>query len=255
MKKLNMRKVVSNAFFLPKGKMTRAIITSSSAINRKGESRIKVVRSSTSLPFFLEEALIGIILGDGHLSKSSSTSNTRLELSMASTDIILAYYIYSLFIYYYNTKPKKLETKSKNNNKLYGSIRLKTLSLSVFNKYYDLFYKRDVKKNKWIKIIPENIHEYMTPVVLAFLIMGDGNFDKSRNRIRIYTNSFTHSENLLLAAAIIEKLNIKTSVMRDKNNQYILTIGAKQLKILQILISPYLHPSKLYRIGKNNYSV
>jgi len=56
MKKLNMRKVVSNACFLPKGKMTRAIITSSSAINRKGESRIKVVRSSTSLPFFFRRS-------------------------------------------------------------------------------------------------------------------------------------------------------------------------------------------------------
>jgi len=38
-----MRKVVSNAFFLPKGKMTRAIITSSSAINRKGESELKLL--------------------------------------------------------------------------------------------------------------------------------------------------------------------------------------------------------------------
>ena len=41
----------------------------------------------------------------------------------------------------------------------------------------------------------------MEPIVLAYLITGDGNFDKSRNRVRIYTNSFNKSEveNLTLA--------------------------------------------------------
>ena len=54
-----------------------------------------------------------------------------------------------------------------------------------------MFYKLDNNSGKFKKIVPENIHDLMNPIVLAYLIMGDGNFDKGRNRVRIYTNSFT----------------------------------------------------------------
>ena len=95
----------------------------------------------------------------------------------------------------------------------------------------------------------------MSPVVLTFLIMGDGNFDKGRNRIRIYTNSFTHSDTILLAKAIKNKLNINCSVLHDRNNQYIITIGAKQLPLLREIVADHIHPSMLYRIGMQNHSV
>ena len=95
----------------------------------------------------------------------------------------------------------------------------------------------------------------MTPVVLAFLLMGDGNFDKSRNRVRIYTNSFTHSDTILLANSIKDKLNINCSVLHDRNNQYIITIGATQLPLLRELVSKHMHPSMLYRIGLQNHSI
>ena len=39
----------------------------------------------------------------------------------------------------------------------------------------------------------------MDPTVLAYLIMTDGNFDKSRNRVRIYTNSYSKVEVTKLA--------------------------------------------------------
>ena len=48
--------------------------------------------------------------------------------------------------------------------------------------------------NKYVKIIPKNIDELMNSIVLAYLIMTDGNFDKGRNRVRIYTNSYTKEE-------------------------------------------------------------
>jgi LAGLIDADG DNA endonuclease family len=45
----------------------------------------------------------------------------------------------------------------------------------------------------------------MNPIVLANLIMTDGNFDKSRNRIRIYTNSYSKEEAKRLAESIQSK--------------------------------------------------
>ena len=41
------------------------------------QNKLSILRKSNYLPSFLSQALIGLILGDAHLSKSSPTSNTR----------------------------------------------------------------------------------------------------------------------------------------------------------------------------------
>ena len=79
--------------------------------------------------------------------------------------------------------------------------------------------------------------------------MGDGNFDKGRNRVRIYTNSFTKEEVEKLALSINKNLGIYVGVLHDRNDQWILTIGAKNLDLLRTTVSPYFHSSMLYRIG------
>lgn len=113
----------------------------------------------------------------------------------------------------------------------------------LFNHYHDLFYSYNEVSKKYTKIVPVNILDLMDPIVLAFLIKTDGNFDKGRNRIRIYTNSFcclhTKAEVVLLANAINTNLGIYTGVLHDRNNQWILTIGATQLNKLRELVKPY----------------
>lgn len=89
----------------------------------------------------------------------------------------------------------------------------------------------------------------MDPIILAYLIMGDGNFDSGRKRVRIYTNSFSKAEVEKLAEAIFQNLNIYTGVMHDRKDQWILTIGAKQLTLLRELTSIHFEKSMLYRIG------
>jgi hypothetical protein len=79
--------------------------------------------------------------------------------------------------------------------------------------------------------------------------MGDGNFDAGRNRVRIYTNGFSQSDNQRLAAAISTNIGIEVGVMPDKPGQYILTIGARHLDTLRKEVSPHMHPSMLYRLG------
>lgn len=89
----------------------------------------------------------------------------------------------------------------------------------------------------------------MNPIVLSYLIMSDGNFDVGRNRVRIYTNSFTKTEVELLASAIKEKVGIYVGVLHDRKDQYILTIGAKQLSLLREKCQPHFEQSMLYRLG------
>jgi hypothetical protein len=49
--------------------------------------------------------------------------------------------------------------------------------------------------------------------------MSDGNFNKNRNRVRIFTNSYKKEEVQLLATAINTEFLIYCGVLHDRNNQ------------------------------------
>lgn len=161
-----------------------------------------------------------------------------------------ALYIESLFKDYVGTfLSSRMVNSSTTNPAKMVSYRLKTLSLPVFNYYYQLFYVCAVDSNVSYKVIPSNIAELLTPVVLAHLVMGDGNYQTNANTIRIYTNAFSKQDLEILATAIETKFNIYVGVRHDRNNQYILAIGTKHIKAFQDLIYPHMHDSMLYRIG------
>jgi len=130
---------------------------------------------------------------------------------------------------------------------------LKQAMMPIFVYYHDMFYYYDEVAQRYIKRVPENIDSLMTPVVLANLIMGDGNLKGGEGIIRIYTNSFTRLEVEFLQTcvkiAITSKLNIRTKAVHDRNGQYILTINKLQLNAVRTLIESYIHPSMLYKLG------
>ena len=200
---------------------------------------------TVSLPVELNSILIGILLSDGGLYRSSPTANVRFEMSFGQKYKDLALHIGDLFKEYINN-PGISEVKVK--NKDYTNYRFKTKTLPVFNQYYEMFYKFKSEQNKYVKVVPDNMIDLMDPIVLAYMIQGDGNFDKGRNRVRIYTNSFTKTEVENLANAINVKLNIYAGVLHDRKDQWILTIGAKNLELLRKLVSPYFNSSMLYRL-------
>jgi hypothetical protein len=154
------------------------------------------------------------MLGDGSLSRSSPTANVRFEMSLGQKYEDFALFVGNFFINYMSNPVKALEIKGK--TKKYINYRLKTKSLPMFVQYYEMFYEFDKDLNKYKKIIPTNIGELMNPKILAYLIMTDGNFDKGRNRVRIYTNSYSKKEVENLALAINTKLNIYVGVLQDR---------------------------------------
>lgn len=205
-------------------------------------------KNISMLPLQLHSILIGIMLSDGSLYKSSINANVRFEMSFGVKYKELAFHIGELFKEYMSNPVKSLEIKGV--KKTYTNYRLKTKTLTIFNSYHNMFYKLNPETNKYTKIIPTNINDLMDPIVLAYLIQGDGNFDKSRNRVRIYTNSYQKSEVENLAKAINIKLNIYTATLLDRKDQWILTIGAKNLELLRKIVIPHFHPSMLYRVGE-----
>jgi hypothetical protein len=101
-------------------------------------NNIKKTTIGNQLPDNLHSILIGLMLGDGSLSRTSKTSNTRLEMSFGTNYKQFAEKIGYLFKEYMNKPVKEIEVKGA--NRIYINYRLKTKSLPVFNYYYDLFY-------------------------------------------------------------------------------------------------------------------
>jgi hypothetical protein len=58
-----------------------------------------------------------------------------------------------------------------------------------------------------------------------------------------------------LAFAITSELAIETKTVHDRNGQYMLTISKSQLSKVIDLVSPYMHPSILYKLGLNSETV
>lgn len=128
----------------------------------------------------LQSILVGLILGEGSLYRSSKTSNVRLEMSLGQNYESFALHLGELFKEYMSNPVRSLEIKGKIKN--YINFRLKTRNLPLFVPYHDLFYEYNEVLNKYVKIVPYNIEDYMDPIVLAYLIMTDGNFDKKQSK-------------------------------------------------------------------------
>jgi|SRR5580704_2449106 hypothetical protein len=203
--------------------MTKFIIKKKNMKNTKmNKNNINTLNINNSknimpLPVNINSIVIGIMLGDGGLYRSSPTANTRLEMSFGEKYKNFAESLGFIFKDYMSNHVKSLQIKGK--NKVYTNYRLKTNSLPIFNQYYEIFYKFNSDTQKYIKIIPENIIDLVDPIVLAYLIMTDGNFDKSRKRLRIYTNSFRKDEVQNLAVAINKNLGIYIGVLHDRKDQ------------------------------------
>ena len=199
------------------------------------------------LPVELHSIFIGIMLSDGALYRSSPTANTRFEIRIEGKYKEFALHIGEFFKDYIINPEKSLKIKGLSKVSFY--FKFKTRSLNIFNSYYEMFYRLNPETKKYTKIVPINIIDLMDPIVLAYLIQGNGNFDKSRNRVKIYTNSYSKVEAEQLATSIKTKLNIFTAVLLDRKDQYILTIGTNNLELLRNIVTPHFHPSMLYKIG------
>jgi hypothetical protein len=112
---------------------------------------------------------------------------------------------------------------------------------------YSLFYENR------IKIIPSNIEELLTPVVLAYWIMGDGSWTGSG--LKLCTNNFSKEEVILLINSLNNKFSINSSINVGnlKKSQYTIYIPSKDISNIKSLVLPYILPSFLKKLGiKNN---
>jgi hypothetical protein len=199
---------------------------------------------------YLKQVIHGLMLGDGHLHKKKNTNNNPYYTQTFGQHYeLFAKHIFETFKDFCTAKGfYSYLVQSGKDSPFYMRYIVRTVSNSEWNFFYNIYYQVN-SLGKTIKIIPSNIEKILTPIVLAYFIMGDGNFHKVHKIIRLCTNSFTKKEVELLSAAIFNKFGIKSRLEHVRNNQYILVFPKSQVPFLQEVVKDYMIPSMLYRIG------
>ena len=129
----------------------------------QSEGYVQDYRSNkVRLPCDLESVLIRLMLSDGFLERPSPTSSVRISVNFGVIHALYLWHLYELFEPYINTGSRIISTFNVKTKKHNMVIRFKTVSLPLFKFYHELFYKPN-SKGKYLKIIPQNIEQYMDP--------------------------------------------------------------------------------------------
>lgn len=190
-----------------------------------------------------KEILAGLLLGDAHLSQSS-TGHWRLMLEQSNiTHQAYLVHLYSIFGDWSRQGPK-IRARGKTEN-----VGFRTLCHKDFDDFGRYFYK-DGKK-----IIPANIGQYLTPRACAYWYQDDGALKgKGRFGKRLHTECFLLPEVEILRDALVA-MGVETTINRQNRTykgiarcQYVLNITSAGDKVFTRMIAPYVHESMFYKL-------
>lgn len=132
----------------------------------KGIKRLsKSERALITIPDDVKDILVGLLLGDAHIVKRSSTCNSRLVYAQTAVAHKEYFdYVYNLFIPFCvkDYIPQLRTVKDNRTKKIYRAISFTTMQLPCFNVFKEKFYVSNVK------VVPDNIYEMLTYKGLAF---------------------------------------------------------------------------------------
>ena len=181
-----------------------------------------------------QEFIVGTTLGDGCIRKSGKLP----RLCLVHSKKFSQYFHWKLaqMDRYFNLW-REQEDKRKNSTLLYSE----TLQHSGLVKFYDMFYKNNVK------LIPKNLDIYMTPYSLAIWFLDDGTLNSGTNH-RIHTNCFTYNDQLELQSLLKRCFDLQCKIVQRKDSQYILSFDRINTVKLSTIIEPYVIPSMKYKL-------
>lgn len=178
----------------------------------------------------------------GKLHTNPRQIHSRIRFGQGWINIMFLWHVFSLLRFFCSTFPYGGQNFNKSTGNIDQAFFFNTMTLPCFDYFYDLFYVGR------IKIVPAMIYDLLTPIGLAYLIMGDGSFHKRDHYVILCTEGFTNSDNALLMSVLVNKFGLSCRLSRHKETSRIV-IRRESLALLQSLVVPYIIPSMLYRVG------
>lgn len=179
---------------------------------------------------FQRSIIVGTILGDGHLLKTTRGYCLRLNHGIKQKE-------------YVDWKHKALESIATQPKVYKNSYHFRTVSHPCMPRYRKLFYKDRVK------VIPDNLSVLLNPIALAVWIMDDGTNELGYSRcLRINTQCFSIQDQRKLINILQNKFGIKTTLNKDKG-KYRLRIAKENMEKLRSIVKSYFLKSLYYKIS------
>ena len=175
-----------------------------------------------------QSIVVGSLLGDGYLAKTTRGYAFRVNHGIAQSD-------------YVDWKYRELETFTNSapqrSNRCYY---FRTISHSYFDRLHAIFYKNGKKQ------LPRNIDELINPLTLSVWIMDDG--AKDGRQLRINSQSFSYVENEEIIRVLKAKLGISATLNRDKD-RFRLRVRANSMSIVRNIVAPHIISSMQYKLS------
>ena len=185
--------------------------------------------------------IFGSLLGDAHAEYRGK--GTRICFYQESKHSAYLMWLHNIIsnLGYCNPKIPVVTSRLGPKGKLRKIVRFNTWTYTSFNWIHELWYLNG------IKIVPQNIEQYLTPLALAIWIMDDGS--KVNKGLKFSTNSYTYTDCLLLVNALNNKFKIKSSIQSGgTNNQYVIYVWKESMNNLRQIVYPYIIPEMRYKI-------
>jgi len=202
----------------------------------------------------LKSAIIGMVIGDGCLTKKWENGNAYFQMSHCERQY--EYMLWKQKILDNVTGSTICPTTKEMNNKVFKGFHLSTNRHPLFTKLYNRFYHQGHKS------LDEYIVKMINPLVLAILYMDDGTFgrhhDKGKDSFFLCTQSFDYANQLLLRKSL--KINFglewnlnKAEKNKDGSYNYRLRLSNRFNEEFLNIISPYIKlvPCMTYKLGSN----
>ena len=180
---------------------------------------------------------VGNLLGDGCLFRDTEKSNYKL--CFGQCDAQKEYFDWKISIM------KPFVTRfHKSIDKRQNSVMWQTATISHqdLNDFGNSFY--DMNR---VKIIPDNIVQYLTPLSLAIWIMDDGSLNSNIN-MRIATMCFTEKEHYMLQDYLYVIFDLKSKVMSYGKKYFQLCFDKENTQKLSDIIRSHVVPCMQYKI-------
>lgn len=189
--------------------------------------------------------IIGSVLGDSHLEKRKEGVGTRIHFEQCSNNVeyLMWFHKYIAERGYCSTAKPKLHKRIRKEGKIFYHYRINSYTFSSLNWIHEMFYKDGVK------IIPQDIEKYLTPLALAIWYMDDGSV--SGLGAKIATNCFKEEELKEMCKKLKIKYNLNTSIQSGGVKKgYVLYIKKDSMETLSKIIKEYMVKSLHYKLNK-----
>lgn len=208
---------------------------------KTSSAKMAEYKKSISFSNFQRAILIGTLLGDASLRRRDFKYNPSYTFTFSQKYDKWQYieWLYLVFHQFAKGKPNISHTIGKT-----SMYRFRLMHHPELEFYWNLFYRKI--GDKTIKIVPNDIKNYLSPVSLAVLIQDDGTNHADVTNL-IATHGFTEQDNHILANALNEKFDLNFKV-RKAGKYHRLYLPARDVNNIRDIIEPYIVPCFQYKL-------